>query len=124
MKQKITHRRLYAFYQSKVLNALLIAMIVSLLMAAYTNSLLLPVICSSLATLFFIAYALWLWIKKPASITINNWLSNLSGLFVLFYLIVNAMKTPNQWWYITPIALSVVALFVVLITDHDERFDI
>lgn len=124
MKQKIMHRRLYAFYQSKVLNALLIATIVSLLLAAYADSLLMPVICGSLATLFFIAYSLWLWIKKPASITINNWLSNLRGLFVLYYLIVTAMKEPNQWWYITPIALSVVALFVALITDHDERFDI
>ncbi len=124
MEQRIRHRRLQAFYRSKVLNALMIVVIVSLLLMAYTKSMLLPVICGTLALLFFIGYSLWLWIKKPKSIIINNWLSNLNGAFTLYYLIIIAMDAPNQWWYITPIAFSVVLLFISLINNQDERFDI
>ena len=124
MEQTIRHRRLHAFYRSKVLNALMIVVIVSLLLMAYTKSMLLPVICGSLALFFFFGYSLWLWIKKPKSIIINNWLSNLNGAFTLYYLIIVAMDAPNQWWYITPIVFSVVLLFISLVNNQDEKFDI
>lgn len=124
MKQNIRHRRLHAFYTSKVLNALMIVVIVNLWLMAYMKSMLLPVVCGSLALLFFIGYSLWLWIKKPKSIIINNWLSSLNGFYVLYYLIIAPMKAPNQWWYITPIVFSVVILFLALINKQDEKFDI
>lgn len=124
MEQTIRHRRLHAFYRSKVLNALMIVVIVSLFLMAYTKSMLLPVICGSLAILFFIGYSLWLWIKKPKSIIINNWLSNLSRSFTIYYLIINAMDAPNQWWYITPIVFAVILLFISLVNNQDEKFDI
>jgi len=91
---------------------------------AYTKSMLLPVICGSLALLFFIGYSLWLWIKKPKSIIINNWLSDLNGSFTIYFLIINVMDAPNQWWYITPIVFSVVLLFISLVNNQDEKFDI
>lgn len=124
MKQDLRHRRLYAFYQSKVLNALMIVVIISLLLMAYTESMLLPVICGSLAFLFFIGYSLWLWIKKPKSIIINKQLSDLKSILTLYVLIIVAMDASNQWWYITPIALSVVILFISMVNNRDEKFDI
>lgn len=124
MQQDIIHRRLHAFFRSKVLNALMIVVIVSLLLMAYTKSMLLPVICGSIALLLFIGYSLWLWIKKPKSIIINNWLSNLNGAFTLYYLIITATDAPNQWWYITPIAFSVILLFISLVNNQDENYDI
>ena len=124
MVQEIKHRRLQAFYRSKVLNALMIVVIVSLLLRAYTKSMLLPVICSSLAIAFFIGYSLWLWIKKPKSIIVNEWLSNLNGWYTIYFLIIMAMDAPNQWWYITPIVFSVVLLFISMINNQDEKFDI
>ncbi len=124
MKQTIRHRRLYAFYQSKVLNALMIAVVVSLLMMAYTKSALLPAICASLALVCFIGYSLWFWIIKPKSVIINDWLSDMNGLYAVYFLIVAAMDAPGQWWYIVPVALSVVLLFIALTTDHDEKFHI
>lgn len=124
MKQDIKHRRLHAFFRSKVLNALMIVVIVSLLLMAYTKAMLLPVICGSTAFALFVGYSLWLWIKKPKSIVINNWLSNLNGWFFLYYLIINAMDAPNQWWYITPIVFSVFLLFISLINNQDEIYDI
>lgn len=78
----------------------------------------------SAGLLFFIGYSLWLWIKKSKSIVINSLLSNLSGVLTLYYLIILAIKADNEWWYITPIALSVVLLFVVLISNTDEKFEI
>ena len=91
---------------------------------ACMKSMLLPLICSSLALLFFVGYSLWFWIKKPTCIIIDYWLSNLNVAFTLYFLIVMAMDAPNQWWYITPIALSVVLLFIALINNQEERFDI
>lgn len=124
MEQNIIHRRLHAFYQSKVLNALMMTIVISLLLMAYTKSMLLPVMCASLALAFFIGYSMWLWIKKPKRIVINNWLSNINGPFTLYFLIITALNPTNQWWYITPIALSVVVLFISLVKDNDEVFEI
>ena len=125
MNQNIRNRRLHAFYRSKVLNALLIVVIVSLFLMNYTGFVLLPLLCSSLAMLFFLGYSLWLWIKKPKYIVINNRLSNISGAFTLYFLIIGSMKALNHWWYITPIVFAVILLFVSLINkQQDEVFEI
>ena len=124
MKYEIRHRLLYAFYKSKVLNSMMIAVIVGLLLACYYPSSLLPIICSSLALAMFIGYSLWLWIKKPKRIVINDWLSEMSGYFTLYFLIVVALRSDNQWWYIFPAACSVVVLFIALVRNRDEIFGI
>ena len=92
MKQVIRHRRLYAFYQSKVLNILMMIIFVSLLLMAYSYSMLLPVICSSLAFLCFIGYSVWLWSKKPANIVINNRLSGIGSFYALYFLLLLSAK--------------------------------
>ncbi len=124
MKQDIRHRRLHAFFQSKVLNSLMLVIIVCFLLMASTGSILLPVICESLALLLFIGYSLWLWIKKPKRITINNRLSDINGMYTLYFLIIIAMKVDNQWWYFVPIALSVILFFLILIGNQDKEFEI
>lgn len=124
MNQLIRHRRLYAFYNSKVLNAMMITTIVSLMTGNCTGSLLLPVVCASLALAFFLGYSLWLWIKKPQRIVINTWLSGLDSLYVFYFLIVSAMKAPGPWWYIAPAACAVATLFISLVRNHDEEFEI
>lgn len=123
MAQEIKHRRLYAFYQSKVLNALMITMVTGLLLIDnYNETLPFLIICTSLALLFFIAYSLWIWIKKPKMVIINRWLSDVSGCFVLYFLIVIAFKATNQWWYILPPVCAVVILFISLIRSDEESF--
>ena len=124
MSKNIRHRRLHAFYRSKVLNALMIVIIVCLMLMAYTHMMLLPVVCGSLAMACFVGYSLWLWVKKPQSITISNWLSDINGWFTLYFLIVVAMDVANQWWYISPVALAVLILFVSLVRNRDEQFNI
>lgn len=123
-KGGIRHRRLYAFYESKVLNALMITIVTSLLLMAYTQSMLLPVICSTIALICFIGYAIWLWVKKPQRIIINRWLSGINGCFTLYFLIIMPMEAPNEWWYITPICFSVCVFCVSLIRNQDEWYEI
>lgn len=124
MKQEIRHRRLHAFYNSVVLNSLMLVIVVSLLMSMYLQTMLLPALCGSIALLLFIGYSLWLWIKKPRSIAINYWLSNINSFYILYYLVVSALYPVNQWWMVVPIALSVIALYICLTGNHNTKFDI
>ena len=124
MDTKIRHRRLYAFYKSKVLNALMIVIELSLLLIPICQDLLLPVGCASVAFAMFIGYALWIWIRKPARVVINKWLSGIGMCFTLYFLCVVALKSDNQWWYVFAFVCGVVTLFITLVTDKDEVFEI
>ena len=124
MKQEIRHRRLYAFYQSKVLNTLMIVTVISLMQIGYLQSMVMPVICSSVSLALFIGYSLWLWVRKPKQITIDTWLSNLSIWFTLYFVVVVAMKDLRPWWYIFPIVAAIILMFINLVRPHDELFDI
>lgn len=124
MSKEIRHRRLYAFYNSKVLNSLMILIIACLLLMRYYDSILLPGICCVIGLSCFLGYSLWLWIKKPDSIIINKWRSETNGKFTLYFLIVMAIKNANQWWYIAPIILAVIIFFTTLVINRDEKFEI
>lgn len=124
MKPQIRHRRLYAFYNSKVLNSLMIVIVLCLFLMLYMHDMLLPVLCGSIALACFIGYSLWLWIGKPASVVINTWLSQIDGLLTLYFLVVCTMRDAGRWWSIVPVALTVVLFFVSLIQDKDEEFHI
>ena len=124
MKLEVRHRKLYAFYNSKVLNSLMIVIVLSLFLLMYTRSMLLPVLCGSIALACFIGYSLWLWIKKPRTIVINTWLSQIDSWLTLYFLIVAAMRDASQWWSIFPIAVSVILFFLALINNKDQDFTI
>lgn len=124
MKQDIKHRRLYAFFNSKVLNVLYVMGVLSLLQVGYLKSMELPVVCSSASFALFIGYSLWLWIKKPKQIVVNVWLSDLTIWFTLFFLIVAAMKATSWMWYTFPIVAAIVMWFIDMICPHDKLFDI
>lgn len=87
MKNITSHPRMYAFFRSKVLNSLMILMIVCLFMMTYTGFMLLPSVCGSLALLLFATYAIWFWVRKPESIVINSWISDMNGWFTFCYFI-------------------------------------
>ena len=121
---EIRHRRLYAFYNSRVLNGLMIVVVDALLLMACYNTMLLPVVCSSVALLLFIGYALWLWLAKPRQIMINTLLSDVSGYLLLYFLIMSAVRPESEWWYIAPLVGSIVAMFVTLTRNRDKLFEI
>lgn len=124
MTTEIRHKRLHAFFESKVLNVLIIAIVVCLLIVAYTDTLLLPVTCGTIAMAFFIGYSLWLWIKKPASIVTNPLLSNITSLYVLYSLIISVARPASEWFYTIPVALSVAVLFLALTNHRDKTYQI
>lgn len=124
MKQEIRHRRLYAFYNSKVLNVLLVIGVISLLQMDCLESMLLPGVCAITAFALFIGYTLWLWIKKPEQITINRWLSNTTIYFTLYYLIVINFSNLAWWWLAAPIIAAIILCFIDMIHPHDESFEI
>ncbi len=115
MENNIRHRRLYAFFNSTLLNSMETTAIISLMLMGYCNDILMPSICASLSFVIFIGYSLWFWIKKPRTEMINTWLSNISSLYVLYFLIVVATKTESQIWYAIPAARGIITLFITLI---------
>ncbi len=121
---KIRHRRLYAFLHSKVLNLQMIILIVFLLITDATESLLLPVVCGTIALLCFLGYSFWLWFKKPKVIVINSWLSSMSGWLTLYFMFIAALKPDNVWYFIVPVAAAIIIAFVSMIRDTDEIFEI
>lgn len=124
MEPQIRHKRLHAFFQSKVLNSLMIVGEVALLLTGYLESLTLPVVCASIAFVLFIVYSLWIWIGQPRSIVINNVLSNASGLLTLYFLIIAACSPVNPWWFAVPAIGAIVLMFVCMIKPTDEIFEI
>ena len=118
METQIRHRRLYAFYNSKVLNALFLIGVVTLTQIGYLQSIIMPAICASVSFALFIGYSLWIWIKKPTRLIINTWLSNLTIWFTLYFLIVSAMKDLSLWWYVFPNNPAILVLLFNLIRPN------
>ncbi len=122
--KEIVHRRLYAFFNSQVLNALYLVGLLLLLPIGYLQSLLLPTICGAPAFALFIGYSLWLWIKKPKQIVINTWLSNMTTWYTIYFLAVSLMKSPGEWWYIFPYVTAIILMFICLIRPRGQVFEI
>lgn len=120
MRQEIRHPRLIAFYESKILNSMMLVVLASLFIMGWSDSILLPGILIGTALLFFTGYTLWFWIKKPKRIIVNTNISNIAGFFTLYFLIIVAIKAENEWWYIFPLFAMVCALFAALITAKDR----
>lgn len=124
MAQEIRHRRLHAFFESKVLNTLSIVITASLSMVGFTRTLTLPLLCAAIAFAIFVSYSLWVWIKKPSQIVINNLISNLSFVFSLYFIVVAVIMPANPWWFAVPLLSAIVLLSFSLIKPADRVFDI
>lgn len=124
MKKQIRHRRLHAFYTSKVLNALMLIAINGFFLMGYSGMMLLPLLCSAVAFALFTGYSCWLWFCKPNQIIVNTRLSEISSLYTLYFLIITASGLSDEWWYIIPIIGSIIVLFITLVKQNDEIFSI
>ncbi|MDE6286551.1 MAG: hypothetical protein K2L99_06120 [Muribaculaceae bacterium] len=124
MEQQIRHRRLYAFYRSKALNALMLCIYLSLILTMSMKPVIFPQLCAAISGALFVGYALWIWIARPRRIVINDWLSNVSGLYFIYFLAVPWMKNPNPWCYMTPALLAIPLLFIFSLNLGDENFEV
>ncbi len=124
MKTEIRHRRLYAFFHSKVLNTLTIflSVMITLLKSVGMS---IPVLSSiGIAFLLMIGYSCWLWFWKPITVTINEWLSNMSSYFAIFMLAAVAVKSDNFMWSTFPMVAGVITMFIAAVKNSDEQFEI
>ena len=123
-KDKIENRRLYAFLRSQTLTILMLLAFSCLFLMPYLNDLIIPGIIGGVIFSVAIGYSIWFWIKKPKEIVINNWLSNISSVFLFYWFIVNAMDNPNKILYIIPIICLVPLFVIVLVKQRGFEFKI
>ena len=123
-KDKIENRRLYAFLRSQTLTILMLLAFSCLFLMPYLNDLIIPGIIGGVIFSMAIGYSLWFWIKKPKEIVINNWLSNISSVFLFYWFIVNAMDNPNKILYIIPIICMVALFVIVFLKQRGSEFKI
>ena len=100
---------------------------VCIILFDYMQSEILPGVCGALTLALFIGYSVWFWVKKPARVVINPWLSACaSGYTVLFFIVLLCEPTnANEWWFITPVAASIFLLFRALtVSGSDKVFEI
>ena len=123
-KTKIENRRLYAFLRSQTLTILMLMAFSCIFLIQYLNDLIIPSIIGGVIFSMAIGYSIWFWIKKPKEIVINNWLSNISSVFLFYWFIVNAMDNPNKILYIIPIICMVALFVIVLVKQRGFEFKI
>ncbi len=123
MESKIAHRRLYAFYRSKALSSMAIAVFLGIMLAHHLQSLF-PLICTAAAGAFLVGYSLWIWIARPRTIVICDWLSNVSGLYFIYFLMFRAVDHLSPWWSIGPVLAGIVVLFISSLNAGDENFEV
>ncbi len=120
----IRHRRLYAFYNSRVLNILMVVIIASLMLADATHLSIYPLLCSAISFLFFVGYSLWLWIKKPHRIVIDTRLSDLSGLLVFYFIAISLVCDGSTWLNLCGFVAALLILTFSFVWSGARLFDI
>ena len=123
-KEKIENRRVYAFLRSQTLTILMLLAFSCIFLMPYLNDLIIPGIIGGVIFSVAIGYSIWFWIKKPKEIIINNWLSNISSVFLFYWFIVNVMDNPNKILYIIPIICMVALFVIVLVKQRGFEFKI
>lgn len=124
MDPLIRHRRLYAFYNSKVLNILLIIGEISLLQIGYMQPAIIPGVCAAISLMLFLGYIIWFWLKKPKKIIIDTWISDMSSWFTIYYLIVINIDNGSWWWCGAPMIAAILLCFINMVNPHDQPFEI
>lgn len=124
MEQPLRHPRLFAFYNSTVLNVLEIAICICLMSAGFVHDLMIPTILACAAFAVFILYTMWIWLKKPAQIHINPWLSQLASSFVFYFLIIAAIMPEARWWYIAPILPAAIIIIMAFTAKKGSMYNI
>lgn len=124
MKLQDANPRLYAFFNSKVLNLLMIVESICLLFMTFLPEMNLPVVIGTIIFIFFIIYTLWFWIKKPERIVINKLFSNIFTILFLYYFVIIGFGKLNIWTCVLPVLLVLGSLVFSIFKRRDEIFEI
>ena len=124
MELEVRHKRLYAFYNSLVLNVLMCIEVILLCVMSYSRMMVLPGVLAGILLLVMLGYSAWLWIKKPREIVIDKWLADVSAYSTILFLIVLAIDPDDRWWYLVPAASTFIILITALIRKRSQKFSI
>lgn len=116
----IRHKKLYAFFNSKLINSLLIIMEMFLILMYCFTDVKLPIICSLTCLILIIGYSISLALGKVKKVVVNKYLSELSSLYTLYFLIVVAIKSPSVWWSLFAAVSLILIFFVSMIAAPDK----
>lgn len=124
MALEIRHKRLYAFYNSRVLSILMCIAEALLCLMAYSGSMQWFGIPMGLVLLLMVGYTAWLWIKKPAQIVIDKWLAGVTIYPFVLFGIIEIADPENSIWYLVPCALACIFLIASLFKNTTDRYEI
>ena len=124
MELEVRHKRLYAFYNSLVLNVLMCIEVILLCVMGYSRMMVLPGVLAGILLLVMLGYSAWVWIKKPREIVIDKWLADVSAYSTILFLIVLAIDPDDRWWYLVPAASTFIILITALIKKRSQKFSI
>lgn len=117
------HPRLAMFYKSSVMNMLMVWMCAFLLTVDWEPVRdMYPYSLIPCGLLFAIAlcYTLWFWIRKPASIPVCGWLSDVSAAYALYFLIVCGIKSDRFWWNMFALVAAIAVFVIYLVKGNDK----
>lgn len=109
---KIRHARLNLFYESTLLNFCLIGLCLSMTLAGFDQDSYLPLICMGIFAVVFIPYSLWFWIGKAKTIATDHFLSEISGIYLIYCLIAGTINNPSHWWRDFAVIAAITILLV------------
>ena len=124
MGLEVRHKRLYAFYNSLVLNVLMCIEVILLCVIGYSRMMVVPGGFAGILLLVMLGYSAWLWIKKPREIVIDKWLADVSAYSTILFLIVLAIDPDDRWWYLVSAACTFIILITALIRKRSQKFSI
>ncbi len=115
---KIRHPRLDAWYNSSVMNIASIGAALTLLFIKFYGLSVLAGISCAVFFAVLLGYSLWYWIGAKKNIPLSPFLSDISGRYVIYFLIVMAQREPSEWWLYFAFFAAVATLFIYLIRNR------
>ncbi len=114
---KIRHPRLDAWYNSSVMNIASIGAALTLLFIKFYG---LSVLAGISCAVFCCTARLFAMVldRSQKNIPLSPFLSDISGIYVIYFLIVMAQREPSEWWLYFAFFAAVATLFIYLIRNR------
>lgn len=116
----IRNKRFFAFFNSKLITSLLLIMEMFLILMYCFADVKLPIICSFTCLILIIVYSILIAVGKVKKVTLNKYLSELSSLYTLYFLIVVSLNSRNIWWSIFAAVSLILIFFISNIATPDK----
>ena len=111
---KIRHPRLQMYNDSVAMNFASIGVALSVMFMNYSSFNIMACISGALFFAFMVGFTLWYWIGAKKEVLTSEWLSDVSGPYILYFLITMALKSPSEWWLIFALVVAICTLMVYL----------